>query len=479
MNYSTPTRRRDRSRTLRTVPGLHLLCALALLGVACGDDDVTPMNDAGPTMDAFIPSMDGGMDAGTDAGTDATTPDAGTDAGTDAGPADLGEVTRGRLLIADHAAASAIVLDLDDEAPAAIATFELTEPARAYGDALSRYGYLIQRSANQVAIVESGVILESHIDHYHIRKEAPERLDLTLEDEAPTHWTFHDGWVSVFYDGTGNVDVLQERSISAGMPVVRPLITGPAHHGVAVAAHGHVMATIGTEGEALPTQVGVWPITEMDGEPEVVAGPCPGLHGETAAGEFVLYGCSDQVFGLELHGDHFDAISIPNPEGTIDGTRVGTLASFEAEDGTAHFVGNWGSEGLAWIDPEARVLTPVATPAQVVSFKFDLTGEYVVAFTADGMLHRFSASDGAPAGGPIELSDPISLDGGHGAARPSLTPGAGAVYVALPADGVVVEIEIEEWSEHRRFEVGGAPYSMAVLTSSPDWESAHEHDHED
>jgi len=391
-----------------------------------------------------------------------------------------GDLTMGRLLVADHEEATAWLFDLDETEPALLETFTLSGPARAYAGMHGRYAYLVQRGSDEVAVVESGILFESHVDHYHITEGEPQMLDLVLNGSAPTHFVHHAGWVASFYDGSGDVDVLQERSISAGMPDVQTVSTGPAHHGVAVVAMGHVLATIGTEGESLPTQVGIWPIGELDGPPEAMAGPCPGLHGEAATGEVVAFGCSDGVLLVEHHGDHFDPVKIDNPAGTAEGTRVGTLA---AHHELPVMIGNWGSEGFAIIDPEARSITPVLTDAPVVTFALDMHGEHLFALTADGMLHRFEAAEGVPAGDPMMVTGPIDLMGGHGAARPALTPGAGRMYLALPSDGEIVEIHNEELEIERRIMIPGVPHSIAVVSASPDWhEDGHgheDHEHED
>jgi len=389
-----------------------------------------------------------------------------------------GDLTMGRLLVADHGGGTAWLFDLDEASPALLQTFTLAEPARAYAGLHSRYAYLVQRSSNEVRVLESGILFESHVDHYHISEREPQMLDLVLTGSAPTHFVHHAGWIASFYDGSGDVDVLQERSISAGVPMVQTVSTGTAHHGVAVVAHGHVLATIGTEGERRPSEVGIWPLTALDGPFETTAGPCPGLHGEAASGEVVAFGCSDGVLLVEHHGDHFDTAKIENPPGTVEGTRVGRLVG---HDELPILIGNWGSEGLALIDPAASAITPLPTEAPVVTFALDMHAEHLFALTADGMLHRFEAADGAPAGEPLMVTGAIEVMRGHGAARPALTAGAGRMYLALPDEGEVLEIHATDWEVERRIEVSGSPYSLAVVSASPDWHedghAHHEHDH--
>ncbi|MFK7988789.1 MAG: hypothetical protein AB8I08_22405 [Sandaracinaceae bacterium] len=430
---------------LRVLSSLTVLLSLTLVG--CDDGTMSPMSDSGPMTDG------GAVEPHT------------------------GDLTMGRLLVADHAGANAWLYDLDGEEPALLETYSLDAPGRAYADLHGRYAYLVQRDANRVQVLESGILFESHVDHYHISERAPAMLDLALTGSGPTHFVPHGGWVASFYDGSGDVDVLQERTISAGMPTVQTVSTGPAHHGVAVVASGHVLATIGTEGEALPSEVGIWRVGELDGAAVATAGPCPGLHGEGASEGVVAFGCTDGVLLLQYDEDHFDPVKIDNPSGTAEGTRVGTLVGHEE---LPVLIGNWGSEGLAIVDPVAQSITPVLTSAPVVSFALDMHGEHLFALTADGMLHRLVPTDGSANGEPMQVTEEIDLMGGHGAARPALTPGAGRMYLALPESGEVVELHAERWEVERRIAIAGVPHSLAVVSASPDWhEDGNEHDDHD
>lgn len=432
-----------------------------LLTIGCGDDDGPPPPDGGlPTEDATVPDPDGGLPE----------PDGGAPDGDV--PGDTGELTMGRLVVADSTAPTAWIFDLDAETPALLETLTLAAPARAYGTTHGRYAYLLQRTANLVNVIDSGIVFESHVDHFHLDVDDPEVLSFTMNGMMPTHFTEHDGWVAIFYDGSGDVDLLQQRSLSAGAPTVRTLATGVAHHGVAVAAAGHLLASVGVEGEALPTEIGMWEVGALEGAPEDLFGPCPGLHGEAAAGDYVLFGCSDGVLVVEAHGDHFHSHKIDNPEGTTEGTRVGTLV--------AHgdvFVGNWGQEGFAIVDPVAETITPVPTGSPVLTFQLDMWGDHLFVVTADGRLHRFE-SNGEAHGAPIVVSEtPFSTE--RGVPRPALTAGAGRMYLALPAAGQVLEVHAEEWEIERTITIPGSPHSLIAVSVSPDWtEESHDHDHD-
>lgn len=387
-----------------------------------------------------------------------------------------GDLTKGRLVVADHASPTAWVFNLDPATPELLETISLTAPARAYASTHGRYAYLVQRDQNRVDILDSGVVFEFHVDHFHIAFNPPSLLSTTMTGLAPTHFNIHGGWVAVFYDGSGDVGVLDEATLSSGNPQVDTLQTGPAHHGAAVVAFGHVLATIGTEGEALPTEVGVWSSTSLGGEPEMRAGPCPGLHGEAASGAYVAFGCSDGVLLVASTGAGMEVIKIDNPSDTPEGTRVGTL---HGHDGLPVFIGNWGRAGFSIIDPERRTITPVLTSEPVVTFALDTDADHVFALTADGRLHRFEASNGEAAGEPVSVSAAIDLTGGRGVARPALTSGAERMYLSLPGEGQVLEIRAGEFDVERTISTGGSPASIATVAVSPDWhEGDHDHDHD-
>lgn len=439
----------------------YLLCTAAVLfGVACGDDDGmptdvgvdSPMVDGG--MDAQV--VDGGMDAGMDGGMD--------------GGMDEGEITRGRLVVADDMG-NVSVLDLDEAAPAPLDTFALGTGVRLSGDINGRMVYLVQRDANLISILDSGVTFESHGDHFHINERDPAITEHTFTGSQPTHFVNHDGWLAAFYDGSGDVDVIQERTLLANNPVVNTLSTGVAHHGVAVVAHGHVLATVGTEGEALPASVGIWGSSELTGSPEMTAGPCPSLHGEAAAGEVVAFGCADGVLTVEHHGDHFDVAKIDNPAGTVEGTRVGRLIG---HDSSSVMWGNYGSEGFVIIDPEAGTMNATMTDHAVSAFAFDMGGEHVFVLTVDGTLHRFLAN--GTADGTLAAIDAFE-PGGHSSPSPRLVAGAGNMYLSVPATQQVLEIHIEDLEIERMFTLSGTPSSIAVVSVSPNFGHGHNHEH--
>lgn len=442
-------------------------------GAGCGEDD--------PSGDPMMMMADGGVTG--DGGT-AGDPDGGASGDVDGGEEPHeGDITLGRLLIADGEASEVHVVDLDEGE--VLDTFEVDGAARVKAATGSRYGYAVQRGSDLVSLIDSGVSFMSHVDHYHVDKGAPSLMEMTIEGSQPTHFVLQDGWGASFFDGTGAVRYFQERSISAGAPTFYDVETGRAHHGVAVVAFGHLFATVpdpDDEEAALPVGVSIRPATSPD-EVEDMHLDCPGLHGEAANESRVAFGCSDGVLVAEWHDDHFDVEKLDYPGEWAAGTRTGTLA---AHHDAAMMVGNWsadaGSLGLMILDFEAATdadaFLTVPLDSHVLGFTFDRHGEHLLVLTADGHLHRLHADDGAPEGEPLEVMEAFEVEPGHGQVRPALTVGPDRAYIADPVAGHVLEVHLEDWEIERDFGVGGKPHSLAVFSMSPDFGEEHDHDHD-
>jgi hypothetical protein len=460
-----------------------LLAFSVALGACGGDDDgmTTPrmdlgtMADSGPSPDLGPPPPDGGTPA--DGGFDAAT-DGGFDAGADAGEAPHeGDFTLGRLLVADGAEPNVHVVDLDTMTR--VATLTVSGAARVYGDMVSPLGYAVQTGAGRVQVLQAGVVFESHGDHYHIDKVDPSLLTAEMTGSTPIHFVHHDGFVAVFFDGTGELQYVQERTILAGAPVVSTVASGQPHHGVGLVAFGHVLLSHPelTPMSDPPRHRPVGVTTRRFATPSTVADTilgCTSLHGEAAAGDHVAFGCAEGVLVVERHGGHLDHALIPNPPETPPGTRVGTVIASEE---LPFMVGNFGRGGLVRIDFEAGTLTPHLLPADHLSFRFDPHGERLLVLTVDGKLHALNPSTFAALGPPIDLFAPFAVMPGHSQIRPALEDGTEHAFVSDPRTGTVHVVHLEDWEVEGTVVVGGMPGALAVVAVSPDWETAGMHMH--
>ncbi len=436
---------------------------------------------AGGCENESTPSPDGGGgiqgDSGAHPNGDAGMPmgDAGTDGGSGT---DEAEITMGRLIVADSASPSVRVIDLDDAS--VFDSMSLASTARVYGNSSGRYAYAVQADGDRVTIFDSGILFTSHEDHYHITKSAPSVLTTHLDGDRPIHFVIHgeedmpNSWyAATFNDGSGILQIVQERSLSTATPFVIEVNSGAPHHGVGLVARGHVILSNPAPEGSLPNGVTLRELATPDEVEETIA-LCPGLHGEASNHHGVAFACADGILRLEAHEDHFHSMKLDYPEGNSGDVRSGTLR-------TAHdiefFVGDWEG-GLVLIHPESEPhFMPIAIASPVLAFEIDAHGESLIVLTADGHLHRLNPMTGEALEASISVMGAFAIESGHSQARPTFTLGAERAFVVDPRQTEVIEIHVDDWEIERRIEVGGAPGSAAIFSVSPDFGEPHEHDH--
>ncbi|WP_337868407.1 hypothetical protein [Meiothermus sp.] len=348
----------------------------------------------------------------------------------------------GRLVVADGKAGLLRVIDL--ETGELVGSFSAPGPANVYGAGNGIYAFAVHREQNRVSVVYGGLRQEDHGDHKDLVVEAPYILQTFTTGPKPTHFSSHDGIVTIYNDGDGTVAVLDEKSLGLGLRM-REVATGAPDHGAPLAMGNVVLAGSLNRGVVEVFSQGGQKITTFSG--------CPRLHGEAALGNRIAFGCSDGVLLLERQGNGFVSRKLPNPAGALQNARVGTLVSHAKYP---FFIGNFG-QGLVRVDNQLSVYP---LPANPVRFGFDKNGVLVV-LTADGSLHTLEAPTGKVTAS-LKISAPITASG-EGAVRPGLALGDGKAFVTLPDKGEVLEVELAEMVVKRRFNVGGAPGSVAWL----------------
>lgn len=411
---------------------------LALFGAGCSEDE-------GPSN---------GADSGI---ADSAVADSGTEA--DAGVHE-GEVTLGRLVVADGTATLRIV-DLDDEA--SVGTLTLSAAATGvYSDRTSQYAYAT--TAGGISVALSGVEIESHGDHYHLHKEAPSLYATTFDGNTPGPVTVYgEGagrYASAFFSGENEFRGVQERSLGATPSTFA--FGATATSGQSIVAFAHIVSV---------TNAGVT-LRELSSpsEGEAVTG-CTNPGGLVANAYGVFVGCDEGVLVLENHDGHFHDDVIAYPEGASH--RVTALI---ANDDSDLVVGLYGSDHLALIAPEAAAaaqFTEIDLPADAVAMQFDLHGEHFFVLTADGNLHKFH--DGAAEGEPLALASTPATPGD----RFQMVVGGGFVYVVDSRTAGIGVIHVEDWELEGRIDVSGSIQSIALTSLSPDYDTAHEHTHTD
>ncbi|MCX7784472.1 MAG: hypothetical protein N2318_12625 [Meiothermus sp.] len=348
----------------------------------------------------------------------------------------------GRLVVADGRTGLLQVLDL--EKGELVGRFTVPGPASVYTAPGGQYAFAVHREQNQVSIVYGGLGLEEHGDHQDLVVKNPYIWATVHTGPKPTHLKGFGDLVAIYNDGNGSIALFDARKLGL-VPEFQQIATGSPDHGAPVALPGVVLAGSLNRGVVELYTHGGRKVTEFAG--------CPRLHGQAVRGGSVAYGCADGVLLLEQQGRGFIARKLANPPGTPERVRVGTLVAHPRHP---FFIGNFG-QGLARVDTAIR---PIPLPASPVRFDFDREGLLVV-LTSDGHLHTLEAPTGRVLAS-LKASEAIT-PAGEGAVRPGLAVGTGVAYVSLPNAGEVLEVALSPLQVKRRFQVEGAPASLAWL----------------
>lgn len=286
-------------------------------------------------------------------------------------------------------------------------------------------------------ILDAGTWGEPHGDHAHHYTADPALTPVTLEAEKPGHVVVHDGLTAFFDDGTGRITVAD--SADAADPDVerRTLESEHAHHGVAVpAADGTVVSTLGDE----DSRVGLY-VRDADGAEVARTEDCPGIHGEAAARDALVFGCTD---GVVVYSDgEFHKVDAPDAYG-----RIGNQAGSES---SPVVLGDYKVDEdaelerptrVALVDTEERSLRLVDLPA---SYSFRSLGRgpegEALVLGTDGRLHVIDP-ESAEIVRSIDVVDEWTESTEWKDPRPTLYVRGRTAYVTEPSSSRLVAVDL-------------------------------------
>ena len=348
-----------------------------------------------------------------------------------------------RLLVASLDGPELLVLDAADGDT--LGRFTVPSLGRVYQLPNMQLAAVVNRDANRVTFVHSGLMAVDHGDHQDLLQGTPYVLKTVNLGPMPTHFFAIGNDIAVYNDGDGSMAWLDARLLGISLDFVQVL--GPeADHGSLAVIEGYLV------GGGL-REAGVR-VFDRDERQLASFGGCPGLHGQATLGGVVAFGCSDGVLLVEARGGGtFAAHKIGNPAGTPENARVGTLTSHPASD---VMIGNFG-QGIAIIDPTARSLTPVALPAAPMAMRFDDAGTLFV-LTGDGALHALDAASGA-----VRSSVSVVEAWEQGQPRPGFTLYGDHAFVTDPAHGAVWVVDLDHMEVETHYDLPFAPSGVAVM----------------
>ena len=313
------------------------------------------------------------------------------------------EMSLGRLLISTKDQAKVSVIDINEKTVLHEVTVS-EAPAALYASPNYRYGFVVQRTADRVDVIDGGLWQEDHGDHLHDYEEDPVQMLFSTNKARPTHFTGTDEQTVIFFDGNAatatpaSVGVFTETDIADN--TAGTVLEYTTHmHGAAQGRGDYLISTVrdAATTSTLPDRVAVYHAHNgYFADESIFNETCPGLHGSAQNESQIAFGCTDGVLVITQTGETFTAKKIANPASFTGTTRVGTLLGDVAIDdfvGIAagqFFAVNTSSNTVTAINWADTSVTPAAT---AIAYDFADEGELFVILDNQGKLTILNSDD--------------------------------------------------------------------------------------
>ena len=363
------------------------------------------------------------------------------------------EVSLGRLLISTKDQAKVSVVDIKEKTVVHEVTVSET-PSALYASPNNRYGFVVQRTADRVDVIDGGLWQEDHGDHADDFEAAPKQMLFSTNRVRPTHLNGTSDQSVIFFDGNSataslaSVAVFTEADIANN--AAGTLLEYTTHmHGAAQGRGDYLISTVRDPAttSTLPDRVAVYRAHNgYFADESIFSETCPGLHGSAQNETQITFGCTDGVLVITQTGETFAASKIPNPASFTGTTRIGTLVGDHAIE---EFVGIAAGQFFA-VNTSTNVITAInwvdtsVTPAATaLAYDFADDGEFFVILDNQGKLTILDTADWS-------VIDRVQAITSNLAALPTgskfelaLTPGHLA-YVSDPIANQVKQIDLDE-----------------------------------
>ncbi len=370
----------------------------------------------------------------------------------DHGHADDHHGDAGRLLVGTSTGTLA-VLDAHDGDLEALFAGALPEGTLVvYAGPSGEFGYAVNRAASAVAVVDSGQILVEHDGHEDLHFGEIGILGYVRDGLLPTHFTSTFGLVGVYNDESGDITIFDEAGLRDEFAWT--LVPARVDHGAPVLLRDRLI--VGYVRETFLE------VMDYSGTVHQTFQGIERAHGQARVGRFSAFGAVGGVYVVTQTGDELAGQLVPNPPGTRDDARTGTL---RAHPRLPWFVGNLG-QGLVAVDPDAMTSTPHALPAAPWRFGIDRSGHYIVVLGQDGSVYVLD-SDTFQIKATIEAVAPRDPDAPSGTPLPALTLGRRVAYVSDPASNHILVIDLDHGEIEDEFHVqlDGTITSIAAMVT--------------
>lgn len=371
-----------------------------------------------------------------------------------------GEKTAWRLFVSDHSESIVNVIDLLRQEK--IEAFATKAPARLYRSKTGRTVLAVQRAADLVTAIDSGISFEDHGDHGDLKVKPPRLLGFEIAGKQPSHVVEHGGEIAIFFDGEGRARIASERMIQESKPVLRETAPGVPHHGVAVANDRYTLISQPNAQNSDELPIGI-KIVDKSGAQIGGVHSCPDLHGEATSGNILAFSCASGLLVVSMDVSTPQIKHLPYAAALPSGKTTTMLGG----RGLQYFLGNYGSDKVVLIDPaEAEPFRLVTLPMRRVDFAVDpVRARFAYVFTEDGRLRRLDVIAGE-IDGSLRVTEPYSMDGHWNDPRPRLAVAGDKIAVTDPARGVISLVDATSLTKISEIALGGRPFNIIAVGGS-------------
>ncbi len=375
------------------------------------------------------------------------------------------ELAPRRLLVADGVDSTVSVVDL--ESGDVLATYELSASAAVYTSPSGRYGFAVQTDGNSVNVIDSGVELEPHEDHYHTHFEEPTLLDFAFEGPVPIHFVIHDGQIVVFTDDNGTATLFTEANITDASVPLLSFVSEAPHHGVGVALGDMVLLShFDPSGEDLPNGIDV---LDLEGHVLQTFDGCDQLHGEAPLENGAAFACEQGVLVIERDGNSFTSSLIAYPD---DGRAWGLIH----DKRSPYLFGDFGEKALVRVDVAVGTSEVITIPEALWEFRFHPDdASKLLTLTTDGSLNVIDAASGTIESS-VQVVDAFTIPEEWGEPRPSLATIPGHTLVSDPITGRIFTVHLADMEVEGSYKVNGVPVALTAFGYAPVADEEHHHE---
>ena len=389
----------------------------------------------------------------------------------------------GRLFIGDGETGALSIIDLEHGDVEQDAFDMGSRAGRIYSTRSGRFAIAVSGDANTAHVFDGGIYLEPHGDHFDLVEVAPSQLGIDLSGDSPSHLYVGGEWAGIFYDGSGDVVLINEHELEEEDDSYVPVrFNAGAQHGGLVVLEDDLFAVTmqhpdyaSDPGEyRLPVGAD---IRDVSGNILYSAPGCDGLHGDAGNGHMAVFGCRGGVLAVEAHDGDFEHVFIAGPAGSPEDFRITSVWGYPGSD---HFYGLGSAVGLYEIDPEGgemEQLIPASEALRPIQVAISHDGEALLVAMSDGELRMYDAHDGDLVATNSEaLTTPVET-GSWG--RPHFATAPGAIFVTDSVGGAVLQLDDHDLEEVAHWDVAGTPVKIAFVGILGQTEDHEEHGHDE